>query len=404
MLLSVPGGGIHPQLQPVFDTLVAGPRAQTTLYWTTRSAGPDILRRMAIGDLPISHQAFEQLPVNRVTSYVRNLLAVTGVLPPFNPELERVPPWLHDYLRSLPAPVADVLRRYATWQVLRRLRRADHGGTLTHGAISAGRGDIVTVARFLSWLHDRELDLADLTQPILESYSDAHPAPARRLRPFLRWTHSTALTPRVGLPAPPRTLPRVTVSDEDRWARVETLLHDDTIRLYVRVAGLIILLYAQPVSRVCRMRRQQITVHDHDVVTITFDQVSIELPPPMNQLLIRHLATRGQASYLSRPDHWLFPGGLPGKHLVTENLRSQLLARGIPPGSTRNAALFQLAAAMPIPVLADVLGLSTNTATRWATLVGRDWNTYIALRHQCAQEQSTTAGGAGTVPNERSLP
>ena len=124
----------------------------------------------------------------------------------------------------------------------------------------------------------------------------------------------------------------------------------------------------------------------------------------MNQLVIRHLATRGQASYLSRPDHWLFPGGLPGKHLVTENLRSQLLARGIPPGSTRNAALFQLAAAMPIPVLADVLGLSTNTAARWATLVGRDWNTYIALRYQCAQEQSTTAGGAGTVPNERSLP
>lgn len=32
------------------------------------------------------------------------------------------------------------------------------------------------------------------------------------------------------------------------------------------------------------------------------------------------------------------------------------------------------------PVLADLLGLSNTTATRWATLAARDWSRYAAMR------------------------
>jgi hypothetical protein len=41
----------------------------------------------------------------------------------------------------------------------------------------------------------------------------------------------------------------------------------------------------------------------------------------------------------------------------------------------RNAALMQLAAEIPAPVLGDLLGLSPQTAVRWATLAARDWAT-----------------------------
>jgi hypothetical protein len=383
--MSVPGGGIHPQLQPVFDTLLAGPRPQTTLYWTTRSSGPDILRRMAIGDLPISHHAFDELPVNRVTGYVRSLLAATGVLPPFNAELERVPRWIHDLIAQQPPPARDVLRRYGAWQVMRRLRRAEDNGTLTHGGILAARNDITNVARLLSWLHDQQLTLAQLTQPALERYATEHPARASTLKRFLGWAYRSHLSDKVGLPVPARGLPTVRVGHRQRWDHVETLLHDESIRLYVRIAGLFILLYAQPVARVCRMRRHQITLEPEKVVTVTFDRVPIELPEPMNHLLIRHLAARGQASYVSRPEHWLFPGGIPGQHLATENIRGQLVARGITPGGSRSAALYQLAADMPVPVLADLLGVSVTTATRWAALAGRDWATYTAMRYHDEQ-------------------
>ena len=182
------------------------------------------------------------------------------------------------------------------------------------------------------------------------------------------------------MPARATTQPAVTLSDEDRWAQVELLLHDDTIRLYSRVAGLFLLLFAQPLSRTCRMRAEPVHRPTRRRLTVTFDTFPIELPEPLDRLVREHLTRRGQASYASRPDHWLFPGGIPGKHLATENIRSQLVERGIQPLAARNAAMFQLAAEIPTPILADILGLAPNTATRWAALAARDWSQYTAQR------------------------
>jgi hypothetical protein len=50
------------------------------------------------------------------------------------------------------------------------------------------------------------------------------------------------------------------------------------------------------------------------------------------------------------------------------------------PAPIPNAALLQLAAEVPTPLLADMLGIDENTAVRWAALAGRSWNGYIAQR------------------------
>ena len=42
--------------------------------------------------------------------------------------------------------------------------------------------------------------------------------------------------------------------------------------------------------------------------------------------------------------------------------------------------MFDLAAQMPVPIVAELLGLSPNTATRWAALAARDWSQYAAMR------------------------
>lgn len=63
-------------------------------------------------------------------------------------------------------------------------------------------------------------------------------------------------------------------------------------------------------------------------------------------------------------------------------MRSQLVARSIQPSHARKAAMFQLAAAMPAPVLADLLGLNPQTAVRWAALAARDWAQSTAVRHE----------------------
>ena len=130
----------------------------------------------------------------------------------------------------------------------------------------------------------------------------------------------------------------------------------------------------------CIRDSDQVTTHDDGRVAVTFDTVPVQMPAPVARLVLTHLARRGQASYASNPDRWLFPGGIPGRHLVTENFRSQLVQRGIQPSDARKAAMLQLAAAMPSAVLADVLGRSPGTAARWAALSAHDWAQYTAQR------------------------
>ncbi|WNV75269.1 hypothetical protein [Geodermatophilus sp. DSM 44513] len=380
-LLTDPSGGIHPQLQPVFDALMAAPRPQTTLYWLTRaSSRPDILRDMARGELEISHAAFETLPSSRAVDYVRDLLAALGVIPPYQLAVERIVPWLRELLADQPKANADLIDRFARWQLLRRLRLLAERDRVTRGGVQHAREAVLGATRFLHWLDEHDTTLATATQAQLDDYLVRHPGRGQSLKTFLDWTQRSGLSPQRAIPMPERALPQVTLSDQHRWQQVERLLHDDDIRLYVRIGGLFLLLFAQPLSRICRMRPEQITTEPGGAVSVTFDEVPIQLPDPLDRLVLDQLARRGQASYASRPDRWLFPGGLPGKHLVTENIRSQLVALGIQPSAARKAAMLDLAARMPVPILAELLGLSPNTATRWATLAARDWSQYAAMR------------------------
>ena len=233
--------------------------------------------------------------------------------------------------------------------------------------------------RFFAWLEERQRNVSTVAQGDLDLYVAEQPEKRDALAPFVRWLVRSGLTS-VELPTRQPGQPDVALSNAQRWAHVDMLLHDDSIRLYTRVAGLFLLLFAQPLARVCRMRAEQIGRNLDGRVTVTFDTFAIELPDPLDGLVLDQLARRGQASYASSAEHWLFPGGIPGNHLATGSIRSQLVSRGIQPSQARKAAMFGLAAEIPTPILADILGLGTTTAVRWATLASHDWSKYTALR------------------------
>jgi len=154
----------------VFDALT-GARPRTTIYWFTRSRGPAILRAMAIGETEITHAALEAMGSNKTVNYLRDLLVAVGVLPAFDPELERVTGWLADLLAHLPKDQADVLSQFARWHVLRRLRHQQAAGRLTHGAISGARATIVATSRFLTWLAEHQTTIGAATQTHVEQYA-----------------------------------------------------------------------------------------------------------------------------------------------------------------------------------------------------------------------------------------
>lgn len=381
-LLTDPGTGtVHQALQPLFDELAGADRPQSVLTWLTKppATGARLLALMAQGQMPISHDTFRALPSDRSHNYLRELLASVGVLAPYQAAIERIERWLEAKLESLDADDAALVGRFARWQVLRRLRRGATDGEISKGSIDAARMQINAAVRLCAWAADHQVGIVALRQADLEAFLAAHPGSRHSQYAFVTWLRRSVTNTTLRLRLAPSTYPDVVVSDAQRWDQIETLLHDDTIRGYVRIGGLFMLLFAQTLTDICAMKAGQIDVSD-DSVLVTFDATPVQMPPILDDLLREHLARPGVPSIASRDHGWLFGGRNPGRHLATENFRGELVAHGIHPGRSRNAALFGLAAELPAPVLADLIGVADKTARKWAVLAARDWAPYIARR------------------------
>ena len=383
VLLSDPAtGDIHEKLRPVFDTLVDGPRPQTAIYWLKRRQriGPGLLAQMARGQIAISHQSFNALPMDRTHNYVRDLLVAVGVLEHYEPFIERMTPWLATLGDPLNTHHRHLIDQFAHWKVLHHMRRQAGRGRLTNGVFQSSRSRLRRVVALLVWLEERGRSIETATQSDLEEYLVTRPkSVASELGQFLAWAGQTGLNHTLTSTYQSSSEPQVTMSDADRWDHVNTLLHDESIRLHTRIAGLLMLLFAQPITTICAMRTTQVDATAGRVL-VTFEDTPIEMPAPLAELIGTHLNRRGQASYASRDNGWLFPGGIPGKPLVTESIRRELVDRGIRPHSARHAALFALSGQVPHMILAQSLGISQTAATRWAALAARDWGQYVSQR------------------------
>ena len=106
---------------------------------------------------------------------------------------------------------------------------------------------------------------------------------------FLRWAHANKLTT-----ANPRTTrwhgPVNALNDDQRWAIARQLLHDTTLDAEDRLAGLLLLLYAQRPSVIGLLTTDQITIAD-DQVSISFGRTPIRLPRPVDELARSVIAT-----------------------------------------------------------------------------------------------------------------
>lgn len=383
-LLTDPATGqVHHRLQPVFDELVHSERPQTTLWWLRKKpgVGPRLLQQMACGVIDISHDTFRALPSDRSHDYLRNLLIAVGVLERVDIRIERMAPWIEHIVSELPVENAAVVRRFAHWHVLRQMRKAAREDHLTKTMADACRRRIRVAIDFLTFLnaHDASADTA--TQDLLERYQEH--VGGRTLTheyAFVVWLRDSRINTALTIPDIPRRQPSVTVSDNQRWAAVDRLLHDCTLRRYTRIGGLFTLLFAQPLARIVTMRTDQVTISDDRALQVAFSEIPIQMPPVLDELIREHLKHRGKSLYAARDTGWLFPGGSPGQHLATENIRSQLVAIGIKPHENRKAALFHLAGDMPSPVLAELLGVTDQNAAQWASLAARGWSAYIAER------------------------
>ncbi|MER7453062.1 hypothetical protein ABTW96_22535 [Nocardia beijingensis] len=200
-LLADPSGTIHPQLQPVFDAWMAGAAPRSTVQWFNKpSSRPEILRAMALGELPISHTTFDNLPSTRGVNYIRDLLTATGVLEPYQPLIARTTHWLNEILQLLPKHHADLIQQFAQWHLLRRLRHLETQNKVTRSAVQNARATIITAIRLLIRLDELGIDLADTTQDHLDAYLSEYPGRGSVLNRFIDWTNHTNATHSLRVP------------------------------------------------------------------------------------------------------------------------------------------------------------------------------------------------------------
>jgi hypothetical protein len=383
-LLSDHNGQIPARFAGVFDAITTSRNPCTALNWLRKGAGAVLLADLAAGRLTASHEALDAHPRHRAADYLRHILSAHGVLPPRDEALARTERWLTILLAAIDRPEHRTLvHAYATWRVMRQLRRTTQTNPQPRTATAHARNRITASASLLAWLHTRDRCLTTCRQADIEDWLATGPA-AYHARDFLTWAAQHHHSSRLDLPLPPRATTPATDPDQP-WPLVTRLLHDDNLEITDRVAGCLMLLYGQQQSRIATMTTDQISIHD-DTVHIRFGRHPVPVPEPLGALLLT--LTRHGRPYLgvgSPPtSRWLFPGGLPGQPITPARLAERLRALGMPTQTGRRAALLDLAAKLPTAVLADLLNLHPTTAVHWTRQATTDWAHYaaeIALTH-----------------------
>jgi hypothetical protein len=164
----------------------------------------DLLRRLGRGEIELTHEAFHDLQHWQSAAYLRELLMACGVLPAIDKQVWLFERWLRGHLAGIADDGhAQVIRRFATWGVLPRLRtRADRKPLTTGGRRYAGE-QVKAATDFLQWLSERNLELPSCRQAGIDAWHAESREHARMaVRAFLQWCMASKLTCGLRLPLP----------------------------------------------------------------------------------------------------------------------------------------------------------------------------------------------------------
>jgi hypothetical protein len=379
-LLGDDTGHIRPELQALHRSLAGTDHPGTVLAWLGKNTGAAILRELGSGTRPLSHAALDELPDSKPLRHLRSMLVAAGALPARDERLARLERWITRTIGDRDDPdQRQLLHRYADWQLLRRLRQRTAGAAVTHGQFATVRQHVRGAIVLLDWLSAQDLTLAAARQGDLETWLASPQAPHRReAGHFVRWARNQQLT-RLDFPATKWGGPTRVIDTETRWRQARRLLHDDNLKPEDRVAGLLVLLYAQWPSVVSRLTLDHVHT-DGDQVGLRLGREPVVLPEPLASLVLNLVATRhGHAALADQgTSRWLFPGGMPGRPLSAEQLGERLRQLGLRPGQARSTALFQLATELPAAILARLLGIHITVAVAWQRACSGDWAAYAA--------------------------
>jgi hypothetical protein len=387
LLLDDGTGRIRPELSPLFGLLMTMERPGSGLAWLDMRRGQpgnarEMLRQLGLGQITLTHDAFHELQPWRAAAHMEELLMASGVLPALDRQICSFQRWLPGHLGTITDPGhVKTIRRYATWAVLAHLRARADRAPITPSIRRLAGEQVRHATGFLTWLAGRDRALATCQQADIDAWHAERSKHDRAcLRPFLTWSAQTRLIRHLNIPA--QQISRGTQLTEDqRLDLLGRVLSDPAPALQVRAAAVIVLLYAQPLTRVVQLTLDHV-LRDGDNMLLQLGEPPSPVPGPAASLLLEHIANRDNMNTATNRDsRWLFPGRRAGQPCRPDHLAARLNEIGIPVAAARGAAIRQQLLEMPAPVVADALSYHHVTATRLAAQAGATWSRYASGDH-----------------------
>ncbi|MFD9375154.1 hypothetical protein ACFWBH_06375 [Streptomyces sp. NPDC059999] len=372
-------GAIRPELEPVRQVLAVG-GAKAGLKMLHRDNTRTILRAFADGTCPLTHDGLDGLLPNKSVAFFRAALVTAGILPPRDERLANLERWITKTTETL---VDDgdrkLVRRFATWHHLRRLRREAGLRPLTSAQVTSVRADIRPAVALLAWLRHHGTSLGLCTQAHLDEWLADGTSTRYTARGFVEWCRKNHhIGKKVEIPSRKKLSHVQPTDDSDRWKIARHLIDDDSLAIEDRFAGLLVLLYAQPLTVISQLPATSVTI-EGKTTSLILGKKPLLLPEPLDKIAQQLVARRRGHSTMgiTADSPWLFPGALAGRHLSDFHLGTRLKKLGIRSRPGRTAALMDLSTQLPAAVLTELLGISPETATAW-TQSGGHWARYAA--------------------------
>jgi len=354
-------------------------RPESILSWKRSPTVRALLTGLAGGDIPLSHDGLDAAGQSRQVSHLRSLLEHNGLLPKRDERLARFQFWLASKLDTICEPaVRAPVEQFATWHHLHRLRRNSQPGQTSHGPTHSAKQEVNETIKFLTWLHDtHHRTAATCRQQDIDEWLATGPTNRTKIRTFVVWTNKSNINTALHLDAPPARSSRLLTQDQ-RLAWVKELLTGNMESLPYRVAGTLLLLYAQPLMKIVALPTAAIVSAPLET-RISLGAEPVPVSEPFADMLKHHLHNRPNlrtaGGMVANP--WLFPGHRAGKHLDPHTMMMALRTLGINLLGARNSALQNLVAEIPPPVVAHLLGYSHNCTQRHAQLAAQPWSRYV---------------------------
>lgn len=373
-------GRVDARLVTLHDALCSVAKPHNSIRWL---AEPDVAGRLhAIvdGSVALTHDGIDTMGEGLGREYLRDMLVAHGALPARDKYLAAFARWSARRLDTIDDDDhRQIIRAYLHWGHQRRLRARAELGPLNETAAGLARQQTNTAVGFLAWLAGRERTLDICCQADIDDWFATGPSTRWALRNFLAWSADARRCPRLRVPRyQGRAVPAL--DRGQRLAILARLFTDTTIELSDRVAGCLVLLYAQPLARL-----RTLTIADVDErpdgVWIRLTRHHVPLPEPAGTFTasLAHSGRRNIATVHNPTSQWLFPGRAAGHAIQAEQLGERLARLGIS-RLGRLGALNGLVAEIPAPILGQLIGYSPNIIAEHARAQGTDWASYAALK------------------------